>query len=137
MPGEMLYGRTEAEWDELTANGVAFLTERARLKTDTTYTELNAVLARRTGQRPFDFERADERAAVGHLLGLIVERTYTDREVMLSALVRYLDANDAGPGFYALAQRMGLIQKNASADAKLEFWIGQVNRTYAVYDGSA
>ncbi|MTE20179.1 hypothetical protein F0L17_13880 [Streptomyces sp. TRM43335] len=97
-------------------------------------------LARRTGCRAFDFERADERAAMGHLLGLIVGR---DREiapsnppVMLSALVNYLGANDAGPGFYQLAKELQLLPMSASADEKFDFWIKQVKRLYKRHGAS-
>lgn len=38
---------------------------------------------------------------------------------MLSVLVHYLDANDAGPGFYKLAAHLGLIEPRASSRAKL------------------
>lgn len=49
------YDRTETEWAELEAAGRDFLVSRAR-KPDpiTTYTELNAVLAHRTGQPPWN-----------------------------------------------------------------------------------
>ncbi|MGW2273949.1 hypothetical protein [Streptomyces yangpuensis] len=104
-----------------------FLVERAELQKVTTYTEMNSVLTRRTGLPSFDFERADERAAMGHLLGRVVERDYPESNLMISALVHYLGANDAGPGFYALAQQLGLLPKGSSPMAKLEFWIGQVN----------
>jgi hypothetical protein len=62
----------------------------------TSYTELNATLQRRTGLAGFGFGRADERAAMGHLLYLIVERNRPATNLMISALVTYLDANDAG-----------------------------------------
>lgn len=70
----MLYGRNNDEWDKLATAGLAFLRKRAQLGKPTSYTELNTTLVRRTGLRGFDFERADERAAMGHLLGLIVKR---------------------------------------------------------------
>ncbi|MCP9986556.1 hypothetical protein LUX01_07460 [Streptomyces sudanensis] len=107
-----------------------FLVERAQLRKVTTYTEMNSVLARRTGLPGFDFGQADERAAMGHLLGLVVERDYPESGLMISALVHYLGANDAGPGFYRLAQQLGLLPKNSSATARLEFWIGQINSLY-------
>ncbi|MGI5259893.1 hypothetical protein [Streptomyces angustmyceticus] len=128
------FGRADSEWDELVDAGRSFLVERAKLGKLTSYTELNATLARRTGCRPFDFERADERAAMGHLLGLIVERDQevitADPPVMLSALVNYLSANDAGPGFYQLAKELRLLPLSASADEKFGFWIEQVKRLY-------
>ena len=128
------YGRAESEWDELVTAGRSFLVERARLGRLTSYTELNVTLARRTGCRTFDFERADERAAMGHLLGLVVERDQeiapSDPPVMLSALVNYLGANDAGPGFYQLAKELGLLPMSASADEKFGFWVQQVKRLY-------
>jgi hypothetical protein len=45
---------------------------RQRLGRLTSYTELNATLERRTGIRGFDSGLQAERAAMGHLLGLIV-----------------------------------------------------------------
>ncbi|NUR04266.1 MAG: hypothetical protein HOY79_49530 [Streptomyces sp.] len=100
----------------------------------TSYTELNVTLVRRTGSRPFDFERADERAAMGHLLGLIVERDQeilpSDPPVMLSALVNYLGANDAGSGFYQLAKELQLLPMSASANEKTGFWVEQVKRLH-------
>jgi hypothetical protein len=68
-----LYGRDDLVWDELARAGLEFLAERARLGKLTSYTELDATLVRRTGLPGFDFSRADERAAMGHLLYLIVE----------------------------------------------------------------
>jgi hypothetical protein len=63
-----LYGRGDLAWDELAQAGLEFLVERARLGKLTSYTELNATLVRRTGLSGFDFSRADERAAMSHLL---------------------------------------------------------------------
>jgi hypothetical protein len=129
----MMYGRTDADWDELVAAGRRFLEEQARLRQTTSYTEMNAVLARRTGVRAFDFDREDERAAMGHLLGLIVDETYPENAVMLSALVQYLNENDAGPGFYQLAKDKGLLPRGADATERLAFWAGQVKAVHEHY----
>ena len=80
-----MYGRDEVAWDQLTEAGTTFLIERAHLRKTTSYTELNAILERRTGLPGFDFTRADERAAMGHLLYLIVMRTWPATKLMLSA----------------------------------------------------
>ncbi|MGW3502451.1 hypothetical protein ACWDMY_17300 [Streptomyces globisporus] len=137
MPG---YGRADSEWELLVDTGRDFLVERARLGKVTSYTELNVSLARRTGCRSFDFERADERAAMGHLLGLIVERDQesapSDPPLMLSALVNYLDANDAGPGFYQLAKGLQLLPVSASKDEKFSFWIQQMKGLYQRHGAS-
>ncbi|WNZ12180.1 hypothetical protein [Streptomyces sp. 11x1] len=128
------YGRADSEWAELADVGHDFLVERAKLGRLTSYTELNVTLARRTGCRPFDFDRADERAAMGHLLGLIVERDQeiapSDPPLMLSALVNYLGANNAGSGFYQLAKELRLLPMSASADEKFMFWARQVKRIH-------
>ncbi|MFJ7205256.1 hypothetical protein ACIQWR_17140 [Streptomyces sp. NPDC098789] len=128
------YGRSADEWDLMVQTGRDFLVERAKLRKITSYTELNATLARRTGCKSFDFERADERAAMGQLLGLIVELdqqiTPSEPPVMISALVNYLSANDAGPGFYQLAKDIGLLPLSASKDEKDTFWIKQVSRLH-------
>ncbi|MEU8265364.1 hypothetical protein AB0C02_32790 [Micromonospora sp. NPDC048999] len=127
------YGRSDEEWDQLTSVGLEFLVERARLEKTTTYTELDATLRRRTGIRGFDFEQDSERAAMGHLLGLIVERNHPTTNLLISALVQYLNTNDAGPGFYALAGELGMLPRRSSAMAKQAFWIGQLNALYVYY----
>lgn len=127
------YGRTDDEWDRLTEAGLAFLIERARLGKTTTYTELNATLVRRTGVRAFDFAQESERAAMGRLLGLIVERNFPETKLMLSALVLYLHTNDAGAGFYALAVELGLLPRGTSTAMRQKFWIEQLNALYAYY----
>lgn len=133
--GAMMFGRDESEWDVLAAAGEEFLIERARLGRCTSYTELNAALERRTGLRRFDFESQAERAAMGHLLGLIVtERNRPETGLMISALVLYIDGNDAGSGFYKLAQELGELPPGAlSPRMKEKFWIGQVKSLYAYY----
>lgn len=128
-----MYGRSDEAWEQLTYAGLKFLVERAQLHKVTTYTEMNSVLAGRTGLPSFDFEHADERAAMGYLLGLIVEQDYPKSRLMISALVHYLGANDAGPGFYTLAQRLGLLPKGSSTGARLEFWIRQVNALHELH----
>ncbi len=129
-----MYGRSDDAWDELTRVGEDLLIERARLRRVTTYTELNTILSRRTGQRAFDFGRDDERAAMGHLLYRIVEATWDDdRKLMISAFVHYLDQNDAGPGFYALAVDKGLLPRTANRGARLEFWVRQVGALHDLY----
>lgn len=132
-----LYGRDDLAWDQLAQAGLEFLIEWARLGKLTSYTELNATLVRRTGLPGFDFSRADERAAMGHLLYLIVELNRPETGLMLSALVSYLDANDAGGGFYAYAQDLGMLPRKASADQRLEFWSGQVKALHEYYSPAA
>ena len=129
----MPYGRDDVEWDALVDAGLAFLIERARLRKVTSYTELNTTLARRTGARPFDFEQDGERRAMGALLEAIGERNRPETGVMITALVNYLDQNDAGPGFYAYAQRIGFLRKGATADERLDFWASQISAVHAHY----
>lgn len=132
--GEALkYGREDDDWDVLTAAGIDFLKERARLGRDTSYTELNTVLAQRTSLRSFDFHEQSDRAAMGHLLGLIVDETLPSVRFMLSSLVVYLDENDAGPGFYALAQEKGLLSRNATKDERFAFWVSQIKEAHDSY----
>ena len=113
-PAASKYGRDEDEWDALEDAGLQFLIERARLERVTSYTEMNTVLVERTGFRKFDFDQESERAAMGHLLGRISDREFPRTGVLISAIVNYLNANDAGPGFYKLAQQKGLL----SADCR-------------------
>lgn len=135
----MAFGRDQAGWDLLVEAGEAFLIERARLGRLTSYTELNATLEHRTGLRCFDFQLQAERAAMGHLLGLIVvERNRLVTGLMISALVIYLGGNDAGSGFYKLAQDLGQLSPGSlSSRVKEEFWVGQVKALYAYYQRNA
>jgi hypothetical protein len=136
-----MFGRDDLEWDQLVEAGTAFLIERAKLVRTTTYTEVDAALVRRTGLRGFDFSQAEERAAIGELLGRIVRtdiaRTvYPEGHLMLSALVIYLNGNDAGTGFYALATDLGLLTSGASKEARERFWISQVRLLHDYYGRS-
>ncbi|WP_252100377.1 hypothetical protein [Streptomyces malaysiensis] len=44
--------------------------------------------------------------------------------------MNYLDANDAGSGFYQLAKELQLLPMSASADEKFGFWVKQVKQLY-------
>jgi hypothetical protein len=122
------YGRAGAEWEALEAAGWEFLVDQARLGRTTSYTEMNTVLARRTGVREFDFDLDGERHAMGELLA---ERSFSQARLLISVLVQYLNANDAGPGFYDLATRKHLLRLRPSQDEKLTFWVQHVNAVCA------
>jgi hypothetical protein len=70
---------------------------------------------------------------MGYLLGQISEHEYPRTGLLISALVHYLDANDAGPGFYKLAQKKNLIPLGASRSAQWEFWVKHVGQVHAWY----
>ena len=128
----MMYGRDEEEWQVLEDATREFLIERAKLKFLTSYTELETVLRRRTGLRGFDYKNPDERAAMGYLLGRVADAsiaetgTETSPGLMLSALVTYLNENNAGSGFFALAQERRLLEAGASKLDKEAFWVVHV-----------
>jgi len=124
------WGRTESEWDELVEETIRFLGEKAKLRQTTTYSELNYILHRRTGAKLFDFNMERDRAAVGALLGEASERMLPVVGAMVSSIVLYLDANDAGTGFYKLAKQLGLLTDNSK---RLEFWTDQVNSVFDFY----
>ncbi|WP_204354847.1 hypothetical protein [Mycolicibacterium llatzerense] len=127
-----MYGRSDDEWDQIVADTVDFLQGQARLRRIVSYSELNSALARR-GHVPFDFANDSDRDAVGAILGDVVRYTIADSKMMLSAIVAYIDRNDAGPGFYKLAVLLGLLPNTATADDKLEFWTAQVARVHDRY----
>jgi hypothetical protein len=53
---------------------------------------------------------------------------------MISALVLYIDGNDAGSGFYKHAQELGELPPGTlSSQVKEKFWIGQVKALYTYY----
>lgn len=128
------YGRTADEWQELIDVTANFLVERARLRDDTSYTELNAVLAQRPGQKRFDFSNPADRGAMGDLLGAVVEQTYDeDHPVMLSALVTFLNEKRPGQGFFDLAMHRGLLPRGASEEEKDAFWYQQMDTAFTIY----
>ena len=128
--GVAVYGRSEAEWEDLVAEAMRFLGEQARLRRTTTYTELNSVLAQRTGQSRFDFSRDSDRAAMGALLGSTSDQSLSDFGAMISSIVIYLNANDAGSGFYHLAVELGLLPAKPSAAQKEIFWTEQMTKVH-------
>ncbi|MGN6372186.1 MAG: hypothetical protein ACTHM1_04245 [Solirubrobacteraceae bacterium] len=82
---------------------------------------------------PFDFSLDRERAAMGHLLCRIVEQERPESGHMISALVTYLGENDAGPGFYTLAQEYGLLPMGSGREARLTFWSNEVAAIHRRY----
>lgn len=126
-----MYGRSEDEWNELVVSGYEFLKGVARQGKFTSYTEMNAVIQRRTGLRGFEFSQEIDRAAMGYFLGRIVDLDQKAHPtLMISSLVVYLNANDAGSGFYNLARKKGLMSKG---DSKEEFWIHQVKSVHDIF----
>ncbi|MEV7805616.1 hypothetical protein AB0O28_21975 [Microbispora sp. NPDC088329] len=130
-----MYGRDDETWDLLVDAGLEFLAEVASKGGTTTYTDLNAALVERTGLPGFDFERIDERAAIGHLLGKIVERNRPETGWMISALVLYKDSPDAGPGFFNLAVELGLLTPKPSFEQKFLFWRRHYDGIHDYYRG--
>jgi hypothetical protein len=124
------WGRGDSDWDTLVDETARFLKEQARLRRTTSYTELNSVLARRTGLPAFDFGIDRDRAAMGALLGEVAEAHLTEVGAMLSAIVIYLNENDAGLGFYRFATHLGLLKTGATAAQKTGFWVSQVQRVH-------
>ncbi len=70
---------------------------------------------------------------MGHLLARVAERDLPQAGLLLTAIVLYLNRNDAGGGVYNLATAKGLLPPGASNDQRLGFWIDQVNRVHARY----
>lgn len=127
-----MYGRSDDEWDRIVDDAVSFLSEEARLKRITSYSDLNSALSRH-GHVPFDFGLERDRAAVGMVLGDAVRRTIGDSGAMLSAIVSYIGQNDPGPGFYKFATELGLLPNTATADDRLAFWAKQVKAVHEQY----
>jgi hypothetical protein len=139
MPNEM-YARTELEWEALEVAGWNFLITRAKRPGDprTNYTEVNEILAERTDQPMWDFNFEHDRAAMGELLGRLVDRSYTETKgqpsggMMISAIVMFLNENGVGKGFYRKAASLGLIaSERMSDDAKFDFWARQMTGVVA------
>src|SRR4051812_25748744 len=127
-----MFDRSDDEWDGIVADTQAYLEAQARLRRVTSYSDVNTALVA-AGHKPFDFSLQSDRNAVGAVLGDVVHRTVGDTGAMLSAIVAYIDRNDAGPGFYNLAVTLGLLPNTATADDKLVFWSSQVGKVHDLY----
>lgn len=127
-----MFDRGDDEWNAIVTDTQAFLEDQARLRRVTSYTDVNTALAA-AGHKPFDFSTQRDRSAVGAVLGDVVNRTIGDTGVMLSAIVAYIDRNDAGPGFYSLAVQLGELPSTATRDDKLVFWSSQVGKVHDLY----
>jgi hypothetical protein len=128
-----VFGRSDDEWESLLDNAITILKEQARRRRITSYSQLNTELVRQSGQPAFDFSTERDRTAMGKLLGQVVNQTLNESGGMLSAIVAYIDGNDAGPGFYKFATQLGLLPPSATTDDKLAFWSRQVARVHDHY----
>jgi hypothetical protein len=70
---------------------------------------------------------------MGHSLGRISDREFGRTAVLISAIVNYLGANDAGLGFYKLAQDKGLLPYRQSCAQQCGFWATHVGEVFAAY----
>jgi hypothetical protein len=129
----MKWGREEEDWAELVDATADFLAQQAHLGRTTTYSEVNTILQQRTGLRRFDFGSDGDRAAMGALLGEVAVGRLSEVGALVSSIVIYLNENDAGTGFYRLAQSLGMLPSKVNADQRLAFWADQVTRTHAYY----
>ena len=81
--------------------------------------------------------RDDERAAMGYLLERVSRLDFPATGLLISALVHYLDSNEPGAGFYALAVDVELVSRRATPDEKHDFWVSQVAAVQRHYSGGA
>jgi hypothetical protein len=69
---------------------------------------------------------------MGELLGRLADRSFAECGLMISALCKYMNENDAGDGFYKKALKLRLIPESLykNKDARREWWatdhLGQV-----------
>src|SRR5262249_21250007 len=119
------YGREEQECAALEEAGWQFLNAQAPTTGNVLHRDEHGS-GRQDWVREFDFDLDDERHAMGELLGQLSEQSFAQAGLLISVLVQYLNANDAGAGFYELALRKRLLRPRASQDEKLIFWVGHV-----------
>jgi len=95
---------------------------------------MNNQLAAVTGQPRWNFEYAKDRAAMGDLLGRLVDRSYEETRdwpggaLMVSALVMFLGGNGVGKGFFSKAASLNLIaSERVPQEEQDRFWVTQLN----------
>ena len=72
-------------------------------------------------------------AETGHMLGEISENEYNNGRPMLSVLALQTNYDKPGKGFYTLACQLRILDKNATAKEKKDFWKAQCDLVYQVW----
>lgn len=72
-------------------------------------------------------------AMVGKMLAEIADREQSLGRPMLSAVVVSSTNQQPGPGFYTIAQQLGFIAPDASAQERKAFWVSERDRVYDVW----
>jgi hypothetical protein len=70
---------------------------------------------------------------MGEFLGTVTELERPSSGHMISAIVIYLNENDAGSGFYKLAELNGGLPEGSSEDQRLSFWANEVKAIHEHY----
>jgi hypothetical protein len=70
---------------------------------------------------------------MGELLGTITDLERPSSGHMISAIVIYLNENDAGSGFYKLAELNGDLPEGSTKDRRLSFWANEVKAIHDDY----
>jgi len=124
------YGFTDDQWQELEREGLRHLEHLARRRVDTDYSSICKAIHERTG-----LHLDPDSPALRHLLGRLSRRSFEERSVLITVLVRYKHGSDTGGGLFTVAQDLGLLPKRRlDADARLTF---QAVHTQAVFDAYA
>ncbi len=126
--GDQFFGYGETTWQAMVDAGYEFLRHRAQIGQPTNYSELAREIVAVAGGSigPHDY-------AFNYILGDIGRRSFEERGVVLTGIVYYKDGgSELGPGFFGLAQELGLLPSGAlGEDTKLRF---QTQQTTAVLD---
>lgn len=96
--GASRYAREDREWDALLAAGWGFPDRPGTTGADHVLHRNEHRTVRRTGVRECDFSLDSERHAMGGLIGQLSQRSFAQAGLLISVLVQYLNADDAGPG---------------------------------------
>ncbi len=73
-------------------------------------------------------------AETGHLLGEISENEHNNGRPMLSALALQTNYKKPGEGFYVLACQLKLLDENATAKEKKDFWKAHCDLVYTKWN---
>lgn len=135
MKGTNMAERSEADWNELTAEGRRILQRVARDQALTNYGDFNKELADETGLPTFDLNIERGRADISALLVRIAERDWEEgNDYMLTSVVKLTGENHPGQGFFTLAEQEGLY--DPKKESQLDFWQHQVGLAHAAHKRS-
>lgn len=130
----MPHSRTDEDRAIIMEAARSIMVHTARRQELITYADLNQQMSKDTDTEPFDLSQDADRDALGALLADVVKDDLLHSRFMLSSVATLSEAErEPGSEFYILAEHLGHLEPDASAERKYAFWAEQLKLTHDHY----